>query len=323
MRERTGVARSPECCARGRVLALCAALCILGLGARGVAAQSPPVHHIKTVFIILMENHNWTGDGNNSIKGNPNAPYINNTLLPIASHAEQFYNPPHMHPSLPNYLWLEAGTNFGILNDLPPSRNAQDTTKHLVTQLDNAGITWKAYLEDIGGNTCPLTDQGKYAVRHEPFAYFNDVTDHLDQHSAKCIAHLRPYTELAGDLKNNNVPSYVWITPNLCDDMHDTCGGNAIAHGDTWLSQNVPAILNSQAYQDGGALFITWDEAENGDGPIGMIVLSPFAKGAGYSNNIPYTHGSTLRTIEKIFGVKPLRDARYQQDLRDLFSVFP
>ena len=72
--------------------------------------------NIKTVWIILMENHNWS-----QIKGSSSAPYINNTLLPMASHAEQYFNPPSIHPSLPNYLWLEAGTNFGVLDDNAPS----------------------------------------------------------------------------------------------------------------------------------------------------------------------------------------------------------
>ncbi|HEY2444901.1 MAG TPA: alkaline phosphatase family protein [Rhizomicrobium sp.] len=305
---------------------------IYAAAAFALPASNPPKHHIQTVFIILMENHNWTGDGNRDIKGNANAPYINNTLIPMASHAEQFYNPPNNHPSLPNYLWLEAGSNFGILNDGPPSQNSQPTRKHLVTLLENAGVSWKGYMENIRGDTCPLVDAGKidqdgsplYAVRHDPFVYFDDVTNHLKKHSATCIAHIRPYKELASDLSNNTVAQYNWITPNLCDDMHDNCAGNSIAHGDTWLSKNVPAILNSAAYQNGGALFITWDEANSGDGPIGMIVLSQFAKGNGYSNSIHYTHGSTLRTMQKIFGVKPfLRDAHNETDLSDLFNVFP
>jgi hypothetical protein len=71
-------------------------------------------------------------------------------------------------------------------------------------------------------------------------------------------------------------------------------------------------------------LFITWDEAGTGDGPIGMIVLSPFAKGNGYQNTTHYTHGSTLRTFEEIFGVSPfLGDAANETDLSDLFASFP
>lgn len=277
--------------------------------------------NIKTVWIILMENHNWS-----QIKGSSSAPYINNTLLPMASHAEQYFNPPGIHPSLPNYLWLEAGTNFGVLDDNAPSSHHFSTTQHLVTLLQNKAVSWKTYQENISGTTCPLTSSGEYAVKHNPVVYFDDVTNALNPNSAECINHVRPFTEFASDLANNNVAAYNFITPNLCDDMHDSCKPtrNPVKQGDTWLSQNIPTILNSAAYKAGGAIFIVWDEAATGDGPIGMIVLSPFAKGGGYSNTIHYTHGSTLRTFEEIFGVMPLLgDAANQTDLRDLFTVFP
>jgi len=287
------------------------------------APTSPPAptttptsgHAINTVFVLLMENHNWA-----DIKGSTSAPYINNTLLPQASYTQQYYNPPHIHPSEPNYLWLEAGTNFGITDDNDPSSNHQSTTNHLVTLLNNAGITWKAYQEDISGTVCPLTGVGKYVPKHNPMIFFDDVTNTNNPNSATCIAHERPYTELAGDLQNNTAARYNFITPNLCNDMHDC----SIGTGDAWLSREVPKILNSAAYKNGGALFITWDEGEGGDGPIGMIVLSPNAKGGGYSNTIRYTHSSTLRTIQEIFGVTPLLgDAANATDLRDLFRVFP
>lgn len=288
---------------------------------RESAPRAKSTTNIKTVFIILMENHNWS-----QILGSKYAPYINRTLLPMASHAEQYFNPPGIHPSLPNYLWLEAGTNFGILDDNPPSSDHQSTTMHLVTLLQTSGISWKAYEESIDGTTCPLTDSGLYAVRHDPFVYFDDVTNNLSSASANCIAHVRPYTELATDLANGTVASYNFITPNVCDDMHNRCKKNPILLGDTWLSQNVPTILNSAAYKAGGVLFITWDEAATGDGPVGMIVLSPFAKGNGYQNSIHYDHSSTLKTMEEIFGVTPLlghANDSTTNDLSDLFSVFP
>src|SRR6058998_2120334 len=288
---------------------VCALLMTMPAGAQ--------VNNVKKVFVIVMENHNWS-----QFRGAANAPYINNTLLPQASHAEQYYNPPSLHPSLPNYLWLEAGTNFGILNDSDPSINHQSTTAHLVTQLKNAGVSWKTYQEDISGTNCPLTSVNKYAPKHNPFVYFDDVTNTNDSNSAYCIAHVRPFTEMAADLQNNTVAQYVFITPNLCDDGHDSCGpvNDPIRQTDNWLAAHVPAIINSTAYQRGGALFITWDEGEGGDGPIGMIVLSPYAKGGGYSNSIHYTHGSLLRTVEEIFGVSLLGDAAVQTDLSDLFS---
>src|SRR5207245_8014902 len=101
-----------------------------------------PTSAIRTVFLIVMENTDWS-----SIKGSSSAPYIN-SLLPNAAHAEQYYNPPNNHPSLPNYLWLEAGTNFGISSDPnPPQRTS---SPHLANMLDTAGISWKTYQEDEG-----------------------------------------------------------------------------------------------------------------------------------------------------------------------------
>ncbi len=280
-----------------------------------------PGHTIKNVFLIVLENHNWS-----AIKGNPSAPYINDTLLPLAAHAENYMNPPGNHPSLPNYLWLEAGTNFGITDDNDPYSNHQSASAHLTTLLTHAGISWKTYQENIAGTQCPLTASYPYAPKHNPFVYFDDVTGGNNTNSATCIAHVRPYTELTTDLQRGTVARYNFITPNLCDDGHDWCApyNDPVKQTDTWLSQAVPAILRSQAYQDGGALFITWDEGEGGsDGPIGMIALSPYAK-HGYANAILYTHSSTLRTIEEIFGVGPmLGDAANATDLRDLFTSFP
>jgi hypothetical protein len=281
--------------------------------------QLPGTGLIQTVFIIMMENHNWS-----EIMGSSSAPYINEVLLPQASHAEQYYNPPGNHPSEPNYLWLEAGTNFGITDDNNPSANHLSTTAHLVTLLNSKGISWKAYQEGISGTKCPLVSSGLYAPKHNPMVYFDDVTGSNNPGSPYCIAHERPYAELATDLRNDSVARYNFITPDLCDDMHNSAGcttSDSIENGDTWLSSEVPQIINSQSYRDGGALFITWDEGEGGsDGPIGMIVLSPYAKGGGYSNAVHYTHSSTLRMLEEIFGVTPLLgDAASANDLADLF----
>jgi phospholipase C len=313
-------------------MALCAPVAWTQATAPAPAQPDSVAHNIKTVFVIVMENHNWTGNYGASIKGNPEAPYINYSLLPMASHAERYFNPPGNHPSLPNYLWLEAGSNLGVHADGSPYQYHQGTTYHLTTLLEHAGISWRSYDEDASGSTCPLGNEGPhdangnslYSAHHDPFVFFDDVTGHLNWHSAYCIAHVRPFTQLATDLEKNTVARYNFITPNLCDDMHDSCGGNAIKHGDEWLSKVVPEILRSTAYRSGGALFITWDEAGRGDGPIPLLLLSPYAKGNHYENYVYYDHSSLVRTIEEIFGVKPLlRNAAYERDLSGLFRVFP
>jgi len=115
------------------------------------------------------------------------------------------------------------------------------------------------------------------------------------------------------------VPAYSFITPNLCNDMQDCSVGT----GDAWLSREVPKVLGSRAYKEGGALFITFDESAGSDVPIGFIAMSPLAK-RGYSNKIDYTHSSMLRSVQEIFGVTPLLgDAANATNLGDLFRSFP
>jgi hypothetical protein len=276
-------------------------------------------HNIKTVFVIIMENHNWTHAGIYSLKGNPLAPYINYTLVPMGSHASNYFNPPGLHPSLPNYLWLEAGTNFGIRDNKGPMRNSQPTGQHLVALLEKKGISWKSYDERASGWECPIQ------YWHDPFVFFGDVTNNNNRWSAHCIEHIRPTAELDRDLQANKVARYNFIVPNVCNSMHTVCGNyNLIEQGDKWLAKTVPPILRSSAYRNNGLLIILFDEGGVGDGPIPLLVLSPLAKSNGYTNYLYYTHGSTLRTIQEIFGVYPLLgDAAKQRDLRDLFITFP
>jgi hypothetical protein len=283
------------------------------------AAPVTPAPAIKTVFLIVFENKNlW------QVKGSWSAPYINNVLLPQASYAENYMNPPSLHPSEGNYIYMEAGDNLGVTNDLPPAVNHQSTTEHLATLLDARGVSWRSYQEDIAGDVCPLTDVNKYAPKHNPFVYFDDQTGNLDAHDARCIAHNRPYSELQHDLDANTVARYNFITPNLCNDMHDFCSWDQVRQGDDWLSREIPKIMASQAYRDGGAILIAFDEAWLFDGPMPFIVLSPLAKGHGYHNSIKYDHGSLVRTLEDIFQVQPyLRKAATATDLRDLFSSYP
>ncbi len=278
-------------------------------------------HAIKTVWVIVMENHDWS-----SIRGNPSAPYINGTLLSLGAHAERYTSPQAIHPSEPNYIWMEAGDELGIADDDDPELNYRTTKNHLTRRLENANLSWKSYQEAITPDLCPLASSGRYGAKHNPMVFFDDVTDGRDPHSAHCIAHVRPYEELAGDLISSNVARYNFITPDLCNDMHDSAGcptPDSVANGDAWLAREVPKILASKAYQEGGAIFLTWDESEGQDAPIGMIAISPFAK-RGYASMQAYTHSSLVRTVQDVFAVGPyMRDAANVVALDDLFVAYP
>ncbi len=274
-----------------------------------------------TVFLIVMANKNW-----NEIVGSASAPYIN-SLLPQAAHALNYRSV--ATPAEPNYIWMEAGQSFGIANDLDPSVNHQSSTQHLVSRLVASGISWKSYQEGITGSVCPLTSSGTYKAAHDPMVFFDDVTDTNSTNSPNCIGHVRPYVEFAGDLGGSGgLARYNFITPDLCHDMHDACPtADRIANGDNWLASQVPQILASPAYQNGGVLFIVWDQGEvTGDCPaancpIGLIALSTEVHASGYTNALTYDHSSLLLSLQELLTAgPPLGAAATATDLSDLFT---
>jgi phospholipase C len=280
------------------------------------SAFSASYTNIQTVFLIVMENVTWS-----DLAGSTNAPYINNFLLPQSSYASNMFIIPGTFGSLPQYLWLESGTNWGVASDSSdPAAHHFATTNHFVIQLQNAGISWRSYQENISGTTCPTTSVGVYAAWHNPFIYFDDI--YLSP--TNCTNHIRPYTEFERDLTNNTVARYNFITPNLCNDMHGSAScpaGNRILLGDNWLSSEIPKIQNSQAYQNNGAIIITWDEGTaNAAGPCGTIVLSSWAKGGGYAISNRLDHTATFRTLQEIFQVPLLYAAKTGPSLSDLFK---
>ena len=249
----------------------------------------PGVSAIQHVFVVVMENHSYKEVWNTG-----SSPYI--TSLGNAYARATNYRATS-HPSLPNYLDLYGGGHYGITTDCSPSASCHVNATNLADNLDAKGLTWKGYMESMPSN-CYLKTSGKYAPRHNPMVYFDDIYTN----SARCNAHDVPYTALSADLASaSTTPNYSLIVPNLCNDMHDC----SITTGDNWLKANLPAILNSPACTvDKCLLILTWDED---DGSQSNQVLTIFAgsgaKTGGVTSSVAYTHFSLLRTIENIFGL--------------------
>ncbi|MGD0390304.1 MAG: PEP-CTERM sorting domain-containing protein [Tepidisphaeraceae bacterium] len=155
-------------------------LLAMAVGSGAAAAMVRAASQIGDVFVISMENHNWTQPNGNvsnngnveQIAGNPSAPFINSLVNGTAtasaqtSYTSTYYNATaneanvqFVHPSELNYIWSEAGSSFGVTNDNPPytstgnPQNVQSTTQHLCGLLQSANISWKAYEEDTDINT--------------------------------------------------------------------------------------------------------------------------------------------------------------------------
>ncbi|TMQ16184.1 MAG: hypothetical protein E6J91_12190, partial [Deltaproteobacteria bacterium] len=187
-----------------------------------------------TVFTIVMENHS-----RGQILGNSSAPFINR--LASENAVAEGYHDSFVHPSEPNYFWMVAGQNFGVLDDADPGSHHLGATSHIADQLEGAGLSWKAYQESMG-DPCGLTSHGRYAAKHNPFAYFDDINGwdgkafHPEQ---RCNSHIVDYSQLDADIAAHALASYVFITPNLDNDMHD----GSIALGDSWLANEIPKLM--------------------------------------------------------------------------------
>lgn len=260
------------------------------LHSRTAAARRPGIGHI---FIIVLENKEAS-----RILGNPDAPYLNHLAAQYAQ-ATNYYA--IRHPSLPNYLALTGGDTFSITRDCRDCFVAAD---NIVTQLEAAGRSWKAYMEDMPspcfvGDVPPL-----YRQKHNPFIYY----DNIRTNPARCNQ-IVPFTEFAADLQAGVLPDFVWITPSMCHDMHD-CSVN---EGDAWLETWVSQILVSPTWQKNGVLFITFDEGKTdagcckyaAGGQIVTLVISPLVR-PGFKSDISYDHYSLLRTIEDTWGLPQL-----------------
>ena len=238
----------------------------------GAADAAQPVR----VAIIVMENRSY--------EQVLTLPYLS-TLATTATVLSDYHAAGH--PSLPNYLALTSGTTWGITDDGYHALPRQD----LGDQLSAAGIPWRAYMEGLGSDC--RENRGAYAVKHDPFAYYG----------GQCPAAVVPLTALSADLASPAVPRLMWITPDLCHDMHDCSAGV----GDSWLSMTVPTLLAAPAMSN-GVLLITWDENDGGgDNHVLTVVLGsrrPVAPSASY------THASLLATVQDLLGVARLPATR-------------
>ncbi|MBO1739468.1 alkaline phosphatase family protein [Leifsonia sp. TF02-11] len=254
----------------------------------GATASSSGLQHI---VVIVEENKPAT-----AIIGDPDAPYLNQ-LARSGALATRYSAV--THPSLPNYLALTSGTTGGITTDCnPPGGSCLVTGPNLAAELDRAGRSWKLYAESMPA-PCTTTNTSLYAVKHNPFLYFPSVT----ARPAYCASHDVPYTQFATDLASaTTLPDFAFISPNLCNDMHDC----SVATGDAWLRANVPRILASPAFTTQRSLLVvTFDEGDASDNTVACLFAGPAARAQTVSDE-PYTHYSLLRTVEEAWGLNPL-----------------
>ena len=255
------------------------------------------------------------------------------------------------HASLDNYVAMVSGQppqpatmadceGLSLWSCVQP-QGLQAGGRNLADQLEEAKLSWRSYQDGTStpcfhapyspGDVAPDPYQGNsttgaknYADRHNPFIYFPDVIE--DQ--ARCVAHQRPYTDLAKDLRSNRLPAFSFITPDTCHDGHDDpCAGaktGGLSAADAWLRTQLPPLLSYLAkhngllvlnFDEGGTPSSPQDAAANSSeylcptcgtlgigGRTGAILISPRLP-QGATVTTAYDHYSLLRTVEDSFGI--------------------
>jgi hypothetical protein len=261
----------------------------------GVQSSKLPSPASSRVIVIVMENAEY-----GEVLGNPAAPYINALARGYGLATQSFAIG---HPSLPNYLALTSGSTQGVSSDCT---ECQVSAVNIVDQLEGAGISWKAYLEDEPRACFQGAAAGSYAKKHNPFIYYDDIA----RSRGRC-KRLVGFSQLTADLRRGRLPTYTWISPNLCDDGHD-CG---VAGSDRFLARAGPALLRELGPH--GFLVLTWDEGSSEraccagvarGGQIATILAGPDVR-RGVRDSRPVDHYGVLGTIEEALGLPPLAGA--------------
>jgi hypothetical protein len=258
---------------------------------RPCAGTKAPSRYDHVVWIVF-ENHSY-----NQVIGSSSAPYFNR-LAGRCGLATNFSA--ITHPSLPNYIALTSGSTHGITDDGSPSEHPLNVPS-IFSQLPSGG---SRSLQESMPSNCALKGSGRYAVRHNPQAY---------------------YTSVRGDCARYNVPlgkpanisaRFTFVTPNLCSDTHDC----SVSTGDSWLVAFLPPLLASSEYRAGKtAIFVTFDEGSGNNHIVTIVVAPPVHAGA--RSATAYTHYSLLRTTEEMLGLGRIGNAQSATSMRAGFGL--
>ena len=249
------------------------------------------VPQFSHVAIVVLENASY-----HDVIGNASMPYLNqiasqNALL------QSYYAT--AHPSIPNYFMLTAG-NPETFDDSFTGTVSDD---NVVREVLANGQTWRSYDQSIPNPGYTGPDTGLYIERHNPLSYFSDVRNSSAQQS-----NLVPYSQLSTDLTSGSLPNFLWITPNALNSAHSCPASNTnctqasrLATADSWLSQNIPNLLNNPSFSASGLLIVVFDEGDDtdldhGGGHVVAVLAGTHVK-KNYTSTAVYSHQDTLSLI--------------------------
>ncbi|KAI9442036.1 phosphoesterase family-domain-containing protein, partial [Lactarius psammicola] len=167
------------------------------------------------------------------------------------------------HPSEPNYVASVGGDYWGMAND--NFFNIPSNIATIVDVLDTKSISWASYSENMpttilgvfaSNNYVSGTGTYTYYVRkHNPLVIYDSVATNPNR-----AARIRNFNDFAADVNANALPQWVFVTPNMVNDGHDT----DINYSSSWLNYWLVPLLSNPNFNNPRTLIVlTFDENKN------------------------------------------------------------
>jgi phosphatidylinositol-3-phosphatase len=259
------------------------AICLMVLCAllAGRATAAAPVPAFAHVVVIVFENKE-----SSSVLGNRAAPTFNSYGRRYAK-LTRYYGV--THPSLPNYFALVSGSTQGITTDCT---DCVVDGKSLADTVEASGRTWKTYAEGLPAPGFLGPFNGRYAKKHNPFAYFRGIADDPARR-----ARLVPLSQLGRDVRAGALPSFSLVVPDLCHSMHDC----SVAVGDAWLRSQIVKFVKFP----NTVVFVVFDEGSTSIGGGGHTAALAIGRAVRPGSRFTRVtgHYGILRTIEQAWGL--------------------
>ena len=210
------------------------------------------------------------------------------------------------HPSQPHYIAGISGDYYGLDNDNTVNIPANVST--VVDLLEDKGISWGHYMEDMPETGFQgdhfhnqQTGANMYERKHNPAISFESVTSNPDR-----LSLIKNFTLFYEDLDANSLPQWMFITPNMTNDGHDS----SITTAGSFARRFLEPLLNDTRFMQNTLVLLTFDESENYVTPNNILGLLlgdaiPASLQATEDDHF-YNHYSELATVEANWGLSTL-----------------
>jgi hypothetical protein len=268
---------------------------LIGAGLSAAAPQAraaTSVPRFDHVVLVMFENKASSQITSSS------APYFGSLASQGASFSQSYAI---THPSQPNYIALLSGSTQGVTSDSCPKTFSAENLAH---QLTAAGLTFKGYSESMPSNGYTGCSSGTYMRKHNSWVDFSNNSASVNL----------TYASFPASTNYASLPTVSFVTPNMCNDMHDC----SIGTGNSWLQSHLDSYAQ-WAKTHNSLLIVTFDE----DNSLSLNHIYTTFAGAHvnpgtYSEKI--THYTVLRTIESAYGLGAIGGAAGVSPVTDVWN---